>query len=170
MRTPLLRHVAALTLCAGLSAGCKEDTPSEPAAPVPESAPAWPAEPEDGSGVTIEFVKMIGEGDRRGAQLRIYNHAIRIVRQLDMWLRYLDASGAEVGTHAHRLVAPKLVPGRAWITTPAGALVPEQTARVEGVVRRVEREDGSVWVRPGDHVQSPETPLTPKSVIGPPAR
>lgn len=135
--------VVALGLGASLTACSKKDGGSA------ESAAAWPKAPADGTPIVAEFVKLQGEGDKREAQLRLFNFADKEVKAVHMKLHYLDASGKELKTFPFtNMKDVGLVKAKDTAEIRAGVFLPPETAKVTADFNAVDYADGSKWSHP----------------------
>ena len=85
-----------------------------------------------------QFVKMIGEGDRRGADMRIFNYRDVGIVHIQMTLNYLDKDGKQIGDFPFATASPRLIGPKDYEVLQLGAFVPEETTRVEAIINRVE--------------------------------
>ena len=106
----------------------------------------WPEKPTDGTPVVIEFVKLVGEGDKKEAKMRIFNFEEKSVTRLQMTLDYLDKDGNKLKDFpwsAHAMGG--LVGSKAHKVKEMGAFIPDGTVKVVANLAEVEFRDGTTW-------------------------
>ena len=133
------------------AADCKDEQRCERGRCVPESEPqvTWPPRPANGSPIGTQFVRMIGSGKRLGAEVRLFNHTDRDVTSLRVGLRYLNASGAQIGRFSHTMEGRPFMGASAPHLIRVGGMVPAETARIETDVREVVLVGGVRWAPQG---------------------
>lgn len=145
-----LTWIVIVTGALAWSAGCKKA--AEPEAPDLAKKTAesvlWPEKPADGAPVAARFVRMIGEGKRRGAEVQLFNFAAQHLLDIDLVLIWVDADGKELGRWPQRARSKRLVAKGGQATMSMGSHVPVGTTAARLTVRRLGFEGGIDWTRP----------------------
>lgn len=106
----------------------------------------WPEKPADGTPVVIEFVKLVGEGDKKEAKMRVFNFEEKSVTRLNMMLDYLDKDGKKLKDFPWSAQASAgLVGAKEHKVKEMGAFIPDGTAKVVANLSEVEFRDGKTW-------------------------
>ena len=106
----------------------------------------WPEKPTDGTPVVIEFVKLVGEGDKKAAEMRVFNFEQKSVTRLNMMLDYLDKDGNKLKDFPWSAQAGAgLVGSKAHKVQKMGAFIPDGTTKVVANISDVEFRDGTTW-------------------------
>ena len=126
-----------------LLAACRKMESAE--APSKREDIPWPAKPAGGEPVALQFVKMVGTAQGRGAEMTAFNFGSKDVQGLMLELHYLDATGKELQTFPFSLVSPLIVASGDHAAVQVGAFVPERTASVRADVENVTYKDGTSW-------------------------
>ena len=124
--------MALMTLCLAGMFGCQKAPTPPPEKPGPVD---WPAAPANGAPVAVHFIEMIGEGAKRGANMRIFNFADAPMVRLDLTLVYLDKNDNELGTFPFAMQSPGFVAKKGQEVMPMGGMVPAETTRILARVR-----------------------------------
>jgi hypothetical protein len=145
MRT-VSRVLSVMLLCGGVLAACHKGGGGQGGGG--EGDVQWPDRPANGCPVTLDFVDMTGQGQDRGAHMRLFNFSQQPVQRIMMTLHYLDGSGQELDDFPFSMAAPSVVGANAQTVVEVGAFVPDATARVTAEVSEVQLGDGSTWSAP----------------------
>ncbi len=142
------------------SASATSGAPSEPERPnegEPERAegdgnvtaakkPTRPEAPKNGAPVALEFMELVGAGDKRAANFWAFSYSDKAIKQIEMTLHYLDVSGKELKSFPWKLSAPTVVgPKDEAKIEKVGAFLPEETASVRVTVNHVTFKDDTTW-------------------------
>lgn len=105
----------------------------------------WPEKPASGAPVALEFIGLVGQGDRMEANMRIFNFSDKPVTRINMTLDYLDATGKKLKDFPWGQSGPSLVGPKEYKDKEMGAFIPAETKKVTATVKDVEFGDGSKW-------------------------
>ncbi len=138
---------AAVFLMVAAASGCKKDEPKK--APETEEV-AWPPAPAGGAPLAARFVKMVGEGKRRGAEIRFFNYREVPLVKLEVVLHYLDKDGKALGDFPYTTMAPSIVEKKGHSVLTLGGMVPANTVSVGVTFMRASFKKGAApdWVNP----------------------
>ncbi len=134
---------------------CGDKKSGDTAAAKPEVK--WPAAPENGAPVAIEFVAMEGEGERRKATFTVFNFADVPVTRFVAELEYRDASGKVLKTFPHTQI--EFFDKKSTGDMTAGFFMPPETTKVTAVVRLVQLGGGKPeWKAAPAPAAAPDAP------------
>lgn len=106
----------------------------------------WPEKPADGTPVVIEFVKLVGEGDKKSAEMRVFNFAEQSLTRMQMKLHYLDKDGKELGDFPWSQQSGSGIVGtKAYKVVKMGAFLKEGTTKVTAELEEAEFRGGKSW-------------------------
>ena len=145
-----VRTLACLVVLAAalVQPGCKktsEDAQTSALARTNPDLEPWPSAPPSGSQLVVTFVKMIGQGERLGATMRLFNFADAAITELELVLSYQDGKGTELGTFRTHLAAASLVQPKGQALLPMGGSTPPDTTMVAATVTYVARGESNTW-------------------------
>ena len=104
-----------------------------------------PEAPRDGAPVSFEFLSMVGSGSGLRAKIRVFNHGDKDITSLRMTLTYLDDKGEKLMDFPWMQYGIPVAAKKSHADIEVGVFVPENTKKVDPVVKTVTFSDTSSW-------------------------